>query len=80
MDLKVSLCWERYKPCQFMADVFQNTMIPKRKCMGRLSYEKPGILTCVFIVDNVNRKYQQVTSRLINFLKSVLRILIVKLH
>ncbi|KAK3101936.1 hypothetical protein FSP39_007496 [Pinctada imbricata] len=31
-NLDISLCWESFKPCQFVASVLQNTRLPKKTC------------------------------------------------
>ena len=59
LDLTISLCWERYKPCQFTANVFRNAMIPKRNCMKQLSYEKPGVFNFKTVYNSYSKKIKK---------------------
>ncbi|XP_062596534.1 uncharacterized protein LOC134257978, partial [Saccostrea cucullata] len=52
VDLNVSLCWESYKPCSFVAAIFKNSILPKKTCMGQLDYDKPGFSLSNYSLDN----------------------------
>lgn len=42
VDLKLSVCWETYEPCEFIAQLFKNKMLPKRNCPGNMTFEHSG--------------------------------------
>lgn len=42
VDLKLSMCWETYEPCEFIAQLFKNKLLPKRYCPGNMTFEHSG--------------------------------------
>lgn len=42
VDLKLSVCWETYEPCEFIAHLFKNKMLPKQHCPGNMTFEHSG--------------------------------------
>lgn len=42
VDLKLSVCWETYEPCEFEAQLFKNKMLLKRTCPGNMTFEHSG--------------------------------------
>lgn len=42
VDLKLSVCWETYEPCEFIAQLFNNKMLPKQHCPGNMTFEQSG--------------------------------------
>ncbi|KAK3101942.1 hypothetical protein FSP39_007535 [Pinctada imbricata] len=37
-NVDISLCWESFKPCQFVATVLQNTRLPKKTCQYNTNF------------------------------------------
>lgn len=52
VDLKLSVCWETYEPCEFIAQLFKNKMLPKQHCPGNMTFEHSG----KYFVANIQEK------------------------
>ena len=42
VDLKLSMCWETYEPCEFVVQLLKNKMLPQRFCPGNMTFENTG--------------------------------------
>ena len=48
VDLKLSMCWETYEPCEFVVQLFKNKMLPQRFCPGNMTFEHTGKI-CILL-------------------------------